>query len=139
MKEVFADACYWIAVVSPQDQWASAAEAAKEALGSVRLVTTDEALGEVLASLCSRGAKVRKAAARAVRAILADPNVDVAPQSRETFLNGLQLYEQRSDKEYSLVDCITMCVMRAKGITEVLTSDDHFSQEGLQALMRAHH
>jgi len=40
------------------------------------------------------------------------------------------LYEQRPDKEYSLTDCISMQVMKAMGITEVLTHDRHFVQEG---------
>lgn len=32
------------------------------------------------------------------------------------FQGGLALYERRPDKKYSLVDCITMNVMKREGI-----------------------
>jgi predicted nucleic acid-binding protein len=58
------------------------------------------------------------------------------PQSREGFLEGLALYEARPDKAYSLADCISMQTMRREGLTEVLTNDRHFEQEGFRALFR---
>jgi predicted nucleic acid-binding protein len=39
------------------------------------------------------------------------------------------------DKGYSLQDCIAMNVMKAEGITQVLTSDHNFEQEGFTILM----
>jgi predicted nucleic acid-binding protein len=60
--------------------------------------------------------------------------VTVIHQTRELFLEGLTLYEARSDKEYSLTDCISMQVMRREGLTEVLTNDHHFTQEGFHIL-----
>jgi predicted nucleic acid-binding protein len=47
----------------------------------------------------------------------------------------LPLYERRPDKQYSLIDCISMNVMRRKGISEILTRDRHFSQEGFVRLL----
>jgi predicted nucleic acid-binding protein len=72
---------------------------------------------------------LREAAAQAVRTILRDRRVTVHPQSRESFLAGLRLYEERKDKGYSLVDCISMATMRSQGISEVLTNDHHSIQE----------
>jgi predicted nucleic acid-binding protein len=109
---------------------------AREALGDVRLVTTDEVLAELLDGLAQRGMHLREVAARAVRTILADPRVTVHPQSRESFLAGLSLYEQRTDKGYSLVDCISMTTMRRHAILEVLTNDRHFVQEGFNVILR---
>jgi uncharacterized protein len=60
----------------------------------------------------------------------------VIPQSRESFLAGIALYDARPDKEYSLTDCISMQTMRREGLTEVLTNDRHFEQEGFRALFR---
>ena len=100
------------------------------------MVTTDEILGELLDGLAHRGPNLREAAAKAIRRILNDGRVTVHPQSRESFLAGLRLYEQRSDKGYSLVDCISMNTMRQQGITEVLTNDYHFAQEGFKVLLR---
>jgi predicted nucleic acid-binding protein len=62
--------------------------------------------------------------------------VQVIPQSRESFRAGLQLYRDRPDKGYSPVDCISMQTMRREGLTEVLTNDRHFEQEGFRALFR---
>jgi predicted nucleic acid-binding protein len=61
--------------------------------------------------------------------------VRVIEQSRRSFLLGLDLYEARPDKQYSLTDCISMATMRQEGITEVLTHDAHFTQEGFHILL----
>ncbi|MBW1701999.1 MAG: PIN domain-containing protein [Deltaproteobacteria bacterium] len=135
MKTVFADSHYWIAIVNPDDPWAKAAKAARSDLGEVFIVTTDEVLTEFLAAL-SRGEHMRKQAAKMVRAILENPNVKVIPQTRESFLKGLIFYENRSDKEYSLTDCISMNVMSAESLVEALTNDHHFEQEGFTFLIK---
>lgn len=135
MKAVFADSLYWIAIVKPGDPWASAATSAKTKIGQVRIVTTDEVLTEFLTALSGAGENLRGKAAQMVRAILLNPNVKVVPQSRGTFLQGLQLFEQRRDKEYSLTDCVSMNAMRSGSIAEVLTNDHHFEQEGFTVLM----
>jgi predicted nucleic acid-binding protein len=60
----------------------------------------------------------------------------VIPQSRSSFLAGLDLYSQGSDKGYSLTDCISMRTMRREGLTGALTNDRHLEQEGFRALFR---
>lgn len=68
--------------------------------------------------------------------MLSDSGIEVVAQSHESFLAGLALYERRRpDKQYSLVDCISMNVMRKKRIREILTHDRHFSQEGFLRLL----
>jgi predicted nucleic acid-binding protein len=136
VKSVFVDTVYWIATVVPSDQWREPSRRAREALGPTRLVTTDEVLSEFLAALSAGGEHVRRQAARMVRAILENANVKVIPQSRDSFLRGLDLYEQRPDKGYSLTDCISMITMRSEGLTDVLTTDRHFAQEGFTVLIR---
>ena len=136
MKSVFTDTVYWLATVVPSDQWRESARKARDELGPVRLVTTDEVLTEFLAALSAGGEHIRRQAARFVTAILDNPNVKVVPQSRDSFLQGLQLYEQRPDKGYSLTDCISMNIMRTEGLTEVLTNDHHFTQEGFTVLIQ---
>src|SRR5438132_11760848 len=115
MRVVFADALYWIAMANPADPWRAAALEATHALGAARLVTTEEVLGEFLAAL-RRGPHLRQQAALRVRQLHAQPNVEVVPQTPESFEAGLTLYEARPDKEYSLVDCISMTTMRARVI-----------------------
>ncbi len=135
MKMVFVDTPYWLAIVHPNDQWRDAAERAKSSLGKVRLLTTDEVLAEFLTGLGKWGEHLRRQAVKMVRKIQANPNVRVIPQSRDSFLRGLELYEQRLDKDYSLTDCISMNAMRAESVSQVLTCDRHFAQEGFEVLI----
>jgi predicted nucleic acid-binding protein len=136
VKAVFADTVYWIAITRPGDQWGGSAKAAREALGPALLVTTDEVLTEYLAALSGAGEALRKFAVEAVRNIQRNPNVKVIAQSRDTFLRALDRYGQRLDKGYSLTDCSSMNAMEAEAITEVLTNDHHFEQEGFVVLIR---
>jgi len=135
MKTVFADSIYWIAIVNPRDPWAEAARAAREMLHEALIVTTDEVLTEFLAALSS-GKHMRRQAAKMVRLILDNPNVKVIPQTRDSFLRGLTFYENRNDKEYSLIDCISMNAMRTESLVEALTNDHHFEQEGYAVLIK---
>ncbi len=50
-------------------------------------------------------------------------------------MDGLEFYEARSDKNYSMVDCMSMRVMRDQDLRDVLTHDQHFEQEGFTALL----
>ena len=136
MRPVFADTIYWIATALPNDQWRAAAREARRGLGRVELVTTDEVLTEFLAALSKGGPRVRSAATRAVRAMLSGSNVRVIPQSRSSFTKALDRYEARGGKEYSLQDCASMNVMEAESITQILTNDQHFEQEGFTVLMK---
>ena len=136
MTTVFADAAYWIAILRSADQWHGPALKARAQLGEATLVTTEEALTEALTGLCGYGGALREQAAGMVRDIMARPEVRVIPQTHDGFLAGLDRYERRPDKEYSLQDCIAMNVMDAEGITDILTSDHHFEQEGFTILMR---
>ena len=81
-----------------------------------------------------RGRMVREGAGRYVDRILNNPDIIVRPQSRCTFLDGLALDKRRPDKGYSLTDCISMEAMCEEGITEILTHDNHFTQEGFVIL-----
>lgn len=49
---------------------------------------------------------------------------------------GIELYSQRPDKNWSLTDCISFQVMKSFGITEALTGDHHFEQAGFVALLK---
>jgi len=79
---------------------------------------------------------IRRKAVGNARSILRNPGVRVIAQSRSSLLSGMALYEARPDKGYSLTDCISMQTMLREGITDVLTNDRHFEQEGFRALFR---
>lgn len=135
MKTVFADTLYWVAIFKPDDPWTKPAKEAKASLGNVLLLTTDEVLTEFLTTLSKGGKSLRSTAVKAVRAILDSPNIRVLPQSRDSFLRGLELYKQRPDKEYSFTDCISMNAMKSESVSKVLTNDHHFAQESFTVLI----
>ena len=136
MRRIFADNVYWVARSNPRDQWAGAAKEATRRLGNAIIVTTDEILTEFLDTMSGYGERIREAAVNTVVDLMNRPNIVVVPQSRKTFIAGLEFYHDRPDKAYSLVDCISMVTMKKEGITEVLTADHHFSQEGFNVLLK---
>jgi predicted nucleic acid-binding protein len=135
MEEFFADAFFWIALANPADQWHKAAKRFDEENSSVFLLTTEEVLTEFLNYFAKSGEHRRRIVGAMCQQILAHPNINVIPQTRETFLRGLALYLQRNDKGYSLTDCISMSLLFERKIEKVLTHDEHFAQEGFTVLL----
>ena len=136
MQTVFADTFYWIALLNPNDEAHARAATVSKDLISVRIVTTDEVLTEFLNYFAERGPFLRRAAVRLVERMHSDRNIQIVPQTREGFLSGYRLYRARPDKGYSLTDCISMEVMRREGLSDVLTNDAHFAQEGFACALR---
>ena len=58
------------------------------------------------------------------------------PASRRLFTRGLALYKERTDKEWSLTDCISFVIMRDLKLSAALTADRHFEQAGFMALLK---
>jgi predicted nucleic acid-binding protein len=133
---VFADTFYWIALIDVRDEWNSRVRAGSRALRAAELVTTEAVLVEVLNAFAARHALLRQAAAVQVQRILANPQTEVVSETHDDFMAGFALYLDRPDKQYSLTDCISMQIMRARAIREVLTHDHHFEQEGFVPLLR---
>lgn len=59
----------------------------------------------------------------------------VMPPTEELYRRGIDLYETRPDKSWSLTDCISMVVMQDHDVIEALTADRHFEQAGLVPLL----
>jgi predicted nucleic acid-binding protein len=52
------------------------------------------------------------------------------------YVGALSLLRQRMDKSYSLCDAVSFLLMRERGITDPLTTDRHFEQEGFVRLLQ---
>lgn len=135
MTSIFADTSYWIALLNPKDYLGAEARAFNRGMHPFRIVTTDEVVIEVPAHFSDQGPHWRTKAVAWVRKVLQDRDITVVQQSRESLLHGLALYSRRPDKAYSLTDCISMATMRENGLSDVLTSDQHFAQEGFHRLL----
>lgn len=135
MTRIFVDTLYWIAIFNPRDQWHSAAIGAETAVRGSQFVTTEAVLTEVLNYFSGYGPDARRKTCDFINDILADENVETVAQTHEAFLAGVAFYRARPDKRYSLTDCISMDVMGDRGITDALTHDEHFAQEGFRTLL----
>jgi predicted nucleic acid-binding protein len=71
-----------------------------------------------------------------IRALHTDPHLVIVPATDNLFGRGLDLFDSRPDKEWSLTDCISFVVMQDHGINEALTGDRHFEQAGFVALLK---
>jgi uncharacterized protein len=136
MTALFADTFYWIALADFNDSAPQRALALTSEHAASQIVTTDEVLAEYLTFFSTAPEPLRRGVAESVQGILGNPVIRVIPQSRASFLAGLELYTARPDKGYSLVDCVSMQTMRKEGLADVLTNDGHFEQEGFRALFR---
>lgn len=98
-----------------------------------RIVTTEWVLAE-LGNYLAEGS-ARKLLAPFIHELRADRRFQILPANHALFNAGLELYESRPDKNWSITDCISFVVMRRRKITEALTSDHHFEQAGFRALL----
>lgn len=134
MKVVFADTGYWVAILSPKDQLHERARQVSKNLGQVRILTSEMVLDELLTTLSKPPS--RDTVIRGVEGILANPNVEVVPQTSIQFREAFEMYKFRPDKEWSLTDCASFVLMKSSGIREALAHDNHFTQAGFTALLR---
>jgi hypothetical protein len=133
LREVFADAHYFLALLIPNDEAHQAALAAARHLGAP-CVTTAWVLTE-LADAMARPEN-RDECARFILALRGNPKFVIVPPTALRFEAGFDLYRGRPDKDWSLTDCISFVVMKERGITEALTGDRHFEQAGFTALLK---
>lgn len=134
MNEIFVDTLHFAAVLNPKDQWHEFALAVEAEIGDAPLITTENVLHEFLNFFAGFPPPMKKRAAGFVNALYETRAVEIIPHTQKIFFDGLRLYESRLDKGYSLTD-ISMNAMHERNITEILTHDRHFTQEGFSVLL----
>jgi predicted nucleic acid-binding protein len=128
MRKYFADAWFFIALFDRRDSHHQRASRLVSRIPALDMVTHDAVFTEVLAYFSEEGVAMRQNAVQRVRNALR--MAQTLPADRNLFLLGLDRYAARPDKEYSLVDCMSMVLMEQRGIRHVLTNDHHFAQAG---------
>jgi predicted nucleic acid-binding protein len=131
----FLDGAYVIALSAPKDQYHERAVelAQRIEVERSRLITSRAVVLEIGNALSKL--RYRAAALELLNSMEEDPNVEIVPLSEELYRQALQLYRERTDKEWGLTDCISFIIMQSYGITEALTADVHFQQAGFRALL----
>jgi uncharacterized protein len=136
MTEVFLDTSFAIALSSVTDRnHVQAVELANQIeTARTSLVTTQAILLEIGNALSKQ--RYRAAAIQLLESLETDSSVEVVLWTNSLYRLAFNLFKQREDKEWGLVDCISFIVMQDRGITDALTADIHFQQAGFRALLR---
>ena len=134
-RPIFLDTAYVNALVNTRDQWHDAAVQWQRKLSAEkrRLVTTEFVLVEIADGLAA--VRFRGQAVQVIATLQASSLVEIIPASSQLFTAALELYRSRGDKDWGLTDCASFVVISERGLSEALTTDDHFRQAGLRALL----
>ena len=130
---IFVDTGYLLALYNPPDPHHAAAMAWSNRVGEP-LVLTDYVLLETVNAMSRR--RSRPLALAVVDLVGRDPQFAVVAASDDLLAAGLALFGDRSDKDWSLTDCISFHVMADRGIRSALAYDHHFEQAGFEPLLR---
>lgn len=127
--ELFCDTSYFVALLDPHDDLHKQAALLEQEHRYSPLCTTTSVLVETLNYFSRFQPEVRGAAAELVAAIEQHEQFAIVHLSSDLLNASIDFYRMRKDKSYSGTDCISMLVMRNRGIKAVLTNDNHFKQE----------
>jgi predicted nucleic acid-binding protein len=71
-----------------------------------------------------------------IAAIVDDPSVELVWVDKALQVEAVSLLDRRPDKDYSLCDAVSFVLMRQYNLTDALTTDKHFEQEGFTRLLK---
>ena len=97
------------------------------------IVTTRAVLLEIGAALAK--VSYRGVAVSIIEMLENDPDVEIVAVQNALFVEAFELFRERTDKDWSLTDCMSFVVMRQRGIQAALSVDTHFQQAGFKALL----
>jgi len=120
MSTTLVDTAAWIALVNTRDELH---ERAKDVMielrrNNVALVTTEFVLLEVANTFCASA--WRGKAVKLIDGLRSQPNLKIIEADSSLLSEGWQLYCSRSDKNWSLTDCVSFAVMHEEQITRRL-------------------
>jgi predicted nucleic acid-binding protein len=132
---LFLDTGFVLARFNPRDQFHEAARQLNAVLAACHeLWTTDAVLLEIGAAF--RQAEQRDIAVRLWDQFHSDnPRYPCCEAAGAHMQQAMDLFRSRTDKSWSLTDCLSFIVMDEQDITDALTPDHHFVQAGFRALM----
>jgi predicted nucleic acid-binding protein len=133
MTTVFVDTFYFVALSNPRDAAHDRAVAWTRTFAG-QFVTTTWVLTEFANHMCDP--QNRQEFIETLQDLRASDKVKIMPSNDSLWDDGLKLFADRPDKEWSLTDCISFVVMHREGLTEALTGDRHFEQAGFIALLK---
>jgi predicted nucleic acid-binding protein len=133
MSRIFADSFYFFALLNPND---AAHERAVQFSNQHRRTAVDNGLGaHRIGRRLARTAQ-RHLFRQVLRDLESNPDHKIVLHDEMLFRKGIDLYDARPDKEWSLTDCISFVVMQDEIVNDALTGDQHYEQAGFRALLK---
>jgi len=132
LGDVFADTVFWLALVVRQDAHHARAHAWAQRIRG-RITTTSAVLFETANALARPAWRTN--GVRLINHIREREDVEIVNVDADLFDRGWKLYCDRTDKSWSLVDCVSFLVMQERSLTTALTTDHHFEQVGFRAVL----
>jgi len=137
MMPVFVDTSALIALGNQRDDFhQQATQLFKDLVVSKRRFVTTNAVILELANAFSQ-APLKPLAIRLIDLIKNSSAWTTVIADASFMERGLEKFRKVQDKDWSLVDCISMIVANDFGITEICSNDHHFEQAGFSILMKS--
>ncbi len=135
-NRVFLDTSFSIAMAIEKDDFHERALelADKIEAENIYILTTQAIVLEIGNALSKL--KYRQSAVGIIQHLESDLNTSIISLTDELYNKAFELFRNRPDKEWGLVDCISFVVMKEQKITDALTADEHFMQAGFRVLLR---
>lgn len=138
MADIFADTSGWGHLVDrSQAQHVRAANIYRQARQQGRkFITTNYILTELVALLNSPLRLSHSTIVAFITGLKTSPHVEIIYVDSVLDEQAWQLFTQRQDKTWSLVDCASFVVMQQRGLLEAFTTDEHFEQASFVRLLQ---
>jgi len=134
-RRVFLDTNGWLGLLNTADSLHVSARQLWQDLiqQGIPIVLTDWIVAETGNGLARTAG--RKGFEQAVRLLRESSTAEILRVSDSMCRRALELYGERPDKTWGLVDCASFIVMRDEGLNEAFTNDRHFRQAGYRTLL----
>jgi len=139
MPDMFADTAGWGHLVDASQAYHSRAATIyrRTRQQERKLITTNYILTELVALLISPLQIPHPKIVEFITGVKSSPHVDIVHVDPTLDAQAWQLFSERPDKEWSLVDCTSFVIMQQRGLFEAFTTDHHFEQAGFVCLLKA--
>jgi predicted nucleic acid-binding protein len=138
MPDIFADTAGWGHLVDPSQAYHDRAATIYRRVRQEdrKCITTNYILTELVALLIRPLRIPRPKIVAFIEGLKASSHVDIVHVDPTLDAQAWQLFTERPDKEWSLVDCASFVVMQQRGILDAFTTDRHFEQAGFVCLLK---
>ncbi len=131
MSLIFADTSFFIGLVDSADEIHEAAFRFAAA-NREPMITSSAIILELGAYFAKKS--FRQSFSGCITA-LSRAGVEVVHVTPELQQRGIERFQSRPDKDWSLTDCISFLLMSDRKLLNAATSDEHFTQAGFHVLL----